>query len=50
MECWRQDYNEQRPHSALAYRTPYESAALFVSPPAGSQQAHNQERGVVNQS
>src|SRR3954454_23603538 len=29
IESWRQDYNEQRPHSALAYRTPQEFAALF---------------------
>jgi hypothetical protein len=29
IESWRQDYNEQRPHSALAYRTPQELAALF---------------------
>ena len=24
---WRQDYNQQRPHSALGYRTPSEYAA-----------------------
>jgi len=32
IESWRQDYNEQRPHSALAYRTPQEFATLFVKP------------------
>jgi putative transposase len=32
IESWRQDYNEQRPHSALAYRTPQEFAALFAKP------------------
>ena len=32
IESWRQDYNEHRPHSALAYRTPQEFAALFVKP------------------
>ena len=26
IEAWRRDYNEQRPHSALAYRTPSEFA------------------------
>jgi len=26
--AWRRDYNEQRPHSALDYRTPAEFAAL----------------------
>ena len=26
--AWRRDYNEQRPHSALGYRTPSEFAAL----------------------
>lgn len=29
IENWRLDYNGQRPHSALAYRTPKEFAALF---------------------
>ena len=27
--AWRQDYNHQRPHSALGYRTPSEYAALL---------------------
>ena len=31
IEDWRQDYNQQRPHSALAYRTPEEFAKLAVS-------------------
>ena len=26
IEAWRQDYNEQRPHSSLGYRTPREFA------------------------
>jgi hypothetical protein len=26
LECWRRDYNERRPHSALADRTPEEFA------------------------
>jgi putative transposase len=30
IESWRQDYNAQRPHSALGYRTPHELAALFT--------------------
>jgi putative transposase len=38
IESWRRDYNEQRPHSALAYRTPYEFAALFASPPTAGKQ------------
>ena len=29
IESWRLDYNGQRPHSSLAYRTPNEFAALF---------------------
>lgn len=28
ISAWRRDYNEQRPHSALGYRTPAEFAAL----------------------
>ncbi len=27
VERWRQRYNEERPHSALGYRTPAEAAA-----------------------
>jgi len=37
IETWRQDYNQQRPHSALGYRTPEEFAtqiaARRASPP-----------------
>ena len=29
IEAWRQDYNHQRPHSALGYRTPEEFRAEF---------------------
>jgi putative transposase len=29
IQAWRQDYNQQRPHSALGYRTPCEYAALL---------------------
>jgi hypothetical protein len=28
-ECWRQDYDETRPHSSLGYRTPKEFARTF---------------------
>jgi putative transposase len=38
IESWRQDYNQHRPHSALAYRTPHEFALLFASPPAAVKQ------------
>jgi putative transposase len=38
VEAWRQDYNQARPHSALAYRTPQEFAREAImaatSPPA----------------
>jgi putative transposase len=30
LESWRNDYNRARPHSALAYRTPNEFAALLA--------------------
>ena len=37
IEAWRQDYNQQRPHSALGYQTPQQFAAQIaarrVSPP-----------------
>ena len=29
VEAWRVDYNQQRPHSSLAYRTPEEFAQLI---------------------
>jgi putative transposase len=28
IECWRREYNGERPHSSLAYRTPSEYAAI----------------------
>ena len=31
IEAWRQDYNQQRPHSALGYRTPEEFAAQVAA-------------------
>jgi putative transposase len=34
--AWRSDYNQHRPHSALAYRTPAEFAAAWRSRHAGS--------------
>jgi putative transposase len=43
IESWRQDYNEHRPHSALAYRTPQEFAALFATK-AAPPMAQNQEQ------
>lgn len=52
IESWRQDYNEQRPHSALAYRTPQEFASVFASPPAAVRQGRKPEvilSDVVNQ-
>ena len=33
LERWRHDYNQQRPHSALADRTPQEFAAVNGGPP-----------------
>jgi putative transposase len=38
IEEWRNDYNENRPHSALNYRTPKEFAAAWAAaalPPRG---------------
>jgi putative transposase len=41
--AWRQDYNQERPHSALEYRTPAEFAAACRTRHAGSdrQEAHS---------
>lgn len=30
LDCWREEYNAERPHSALAYRTPREFAAALA--------------------
>ena len=35
IEHWRQDYNEQRPHSSLGNRTPQEFARAAASPHGG---------------
>ena len=35
IESWRRDYNEQRPHSSLGYRTPREYAAAYAPPSGG---------------
>jgi hypothetical protein len=43
IESWRQHYKEHRPHSALAYRTPQEFAALFTTK-AAQLMAQNQEQ------
>jgi putative transposase len=33
VEAWRNEYNSERPHSSLGYRTPIEFAAGAPSPP-----------------
>jgi putative transposase len=38
---WRQDYNEQRPHSSLGYRTPLEFAAMSRGKDAGTARLEN---------
>ena len=38
---WRKDYNEQRPHSSLGYRTPIEFAALSCGKDAGCARLEN---------
>jgi putative transposase len=35
IENWRQEYNSERPHSSLAYRTPDEFAAAWSRPTSG---------------
>ena len=34
--AWRKEYNEERPHSSLGYRTPQEFAAAMKAAEAGS--------------
>jgi len=36
IEQWRQEYNTQRPHSALGYRTPAQMAALSTQQPGAT--------------
>lgn len=36
IEAWRRDYNQQRPHSALAYRTPEEFARQWSPSPSAT--------------
>jgi transposase InsO family protein len=36
IECWRQDYNTQRPHSALGYKTPAQVAATSTNQPSAA--------------
>ncbi len=36
IESWRQEYNQQRPHSALAYRTPEEFARAWSPSPSAT--------------
>ncbi len=44
IEAWRRDYNEQRPHSALQYRTPAEFARASGALCFPLQNARNAER------
>jgi len=44
VEQWRQDYNEQRPHSALGNQTPREFARAAASPPRGAQELKSIEQ------
>lgn len=34
VETWRQEYNQERPHSSLGYQTPEAFAASAAAPPA----------------
>ena len=43
IERWRRDYNEVRPHSALAYQTPAEFAAAHTAVPYVQQLLFNNE-------
>ncbi len=36
IELWRHDYNSQRPHSSLGYRTPEEFARVVAASPSAS--------------
>ncbi len=47
VETWRREYNEQRPHSSLEYRTPAEVGACRALPPSANQSAANQRMARV---
>jgi putative transposase len=36
IESWREEYNQDRPHSSLGYRTPLEYAGVFAPSPSSS--------------
>lgn len=47
IEEWRQDYNEERPHSALDYLTPMEFAARCASAPGGRRKEVDKQNNVA---
>ncbi len=47
LERWRNDYNERRPHSSLADRTPAEFASAVESGPSPSPSSLRQSRSPV---
>ena len=49
IEHWRQDYNEQRPHSSLDNQTPREFARAAASPHGGCGQTENIEQPTNHQ-
>ena len=46
MAGWRDDYNLQRPHSSLAYRTPAEFATQWQRPSSSSNEVAQPEPSV----
>lgn len=50
VEAWRIEYNEQRPHSSLGYKTPEEFAASWQSPlrPTASAPSASRDKKLIN--
>jgi putative transposase len=49
IEAWRLDYNQARPHSGLAYRTPEEVARAWTpsGARAGRRTEYDQPKGIL---
>jgi putative transposase len=47
LECWREDYNRYRPHSALSDRTPVEVAGYVDNQGTGAAEGRSPRAGLA---